>query len=91
MEHLAVPTVHLNGTSGTELKDGYMRANAAFSDALETLRGCAPNRRDYYTGADSDVRWRRAVSQHEDRVSRVKEVVQEIEYLLIAVHAQIEG
>ena len=45
---LTAPTVHLNGTSGNELADGYMKAAVAIQTAIEAIYETYPNERDYY-------------------------------------------
>jgi hypothetical protein len=48
MTHLAVPTVHNNGTSRKALTDSLSNAYAKIGEAIEALSQCAPHRRDYY-------------------------------------------
>jgi len=43
-----LPTIHMNGTSGRALLEGYCEAISAVQAALETLARAAPNGRDYY-------------------------------------------
>jgi hypothetical protein len=42
------PTIHMNGTSGRALLEGYCDAISAVHAALEALARVAPNGRDYY-------------------------------------------
>lgn len=42
------PLVHLNGSSKSDLAEGYHRAGTAIQAALEALQAASPNARDYY-------------------------------------------
>ena len=43
-----IPTIHLNGTSFTELKDGYAAAYDAIEKAIDALAAAELNGRDFY-------------------------------------------
>jgi hypothetical protein len=43
-----VPTVHLNGTSFTDLRDGYAAAYHAIDKAMDALAKAELNGRDFY-------------------------------------------
>jgi hypothetical protein len=43
-----IPTIHLNGTSGPALRDGYAAAYDAIDKAIEALAKAELNGRDYY-------------------------------------------
>jgi hypothetical protein len=45
---LTIPTIHLNGTSGPVLRDGYASAYDAIDAAIEALAKAECNGRDYY-------------------------------------------
>jgi hypothetical protein len=54
-----IPTVHLNGTSGADLKREYLSAYEAIDNAIEALAGATLNARDFYpqgAGAYSQAR-----------------------------------
>ena len=54
-----IPTVHLNGTSGSDLKREYLGAHEAIDNAIEALAGATLNARDFYpqgAGAYSQAR-----------------------------------
>jgi len=54
-----VPTLHLNGTSKTDLRDGYLAAHEAIDAAIEALASAELNGRDFYPqgpGAYSQAR-----------------------------------
>jgi len=42
------PTIHLNGTSFTDLRDGYAAAYDAIDKAMEALGNAELNGRDFY-------------------------------------------
>ncbi len=43
-----IPTIHLNGTSFTDLRDGYAAAYDAIEKAMEALGNAELNGRDFY-------------------------------------------
>lgn len=43
-----IPTIHLNGTSFTDLRDGYAAAYDAIEKAMEALAKAELNGRDFY-------------------------------------------
>lgn len=43
-----IPTVHLNGTGFTDLRDGYAAAYDAIDKAIEALAKAELNARDFY-------------------------------------------
>jgi len=42
------PTLHLNGTSKTDLRDGYLAAHEAIDKAIDALANAELNGRDFY-------------------------------------------
>ena len=44
-----IPTIHLNGTSFTDLRDGYAAAYDAIKKAMDALAAAELNGRDFYT------------------------------------------
>jgi hypothetical protein len=70
------PTVHLNGTSKDELIAQYERAMHDLSAAIDSLRDCAPNARDYYPQSDSAIN--QAIREHTDRMAKIMKVREEI-------------
>lgn len=43
-----IPTIHLNGTSATDLRDGYAAAYRAIDKAIDALAEAELNGRDFY-------------------------------------------
>lgn len=43
-----IPTIHLNGTSFTDLRDGYAAAYDAIDNAIDALAKAELNGRDFY-------------------------------------------
>lgn len=73
---IVAPCIHLNGTSSDSLTDLLSDAYDALSQAMNALKQCAPNGRDYYTGnASLD----RADIQHRERMEAVSAVMNSIE------------
>lgn len=84
MSNIPMPTVHLNGTSQSELLDQFR----AVYDALETvetaMRLASPHGRDYYVQEPGALA--AAVASHTDRVSTIDNMRQE--YFAAAVSIQ---
>lgn len=79
MQKLLKPSIHVNGTSVTELMSAYEKAGDALQEAIRCLQDCAPNGRDYYPqGAGALLP---AINQHQARVSRLHSVLEELEIL----------
>lgn len=85
---IAVPTIHLNGSSPERLMEGYMEAYKALHKALEVLGETAPNARDYYVV--SDTAFTVARNQHDARMQSVKNVLEEMHALMDHVQDQID-
>ena len=73
---LAIPTIHLNGTSPAELVDQLCEAVTAISNAEKALAKACPNGRDYYLqGADAI---QEALRQHANRLHHLRAVRDEL-------------
>lgn len=80
---LAIPTIHINGTSRQSLIEGFEKAADALADAIVAVGETCPNARDYYPqGNDAH---HRAAAQHQARLAKLREVEREIMELLAAV------
>lgn len=83
---MQVPDVHLNGTS----KDGLTAPLIAAYDALQLtfdiMKKAAPNQRDYYTLGP--VAWDNAVREHDARLKRIDDTMNEIDVLIGRIEAQ---
>jgi hypothetical protein len=83
MSNLAIPTIHLNGTSKDALLEGYCNAIDALHEAGRNVAAAYPNLRDYYVqGPDAG---RIAVEQHEARMTKLREVIRELETIAEAI------
>lgn len=80
---LAIPTVHLNGTSRQELLDQLITAGRAGREFTRALGQAAPNGRDYYLKAGST--YPIAHMQHLARLAKVQEVIKELETIAEAI------
>jgi hypothetical protein len=76
---LLAPLVHLGGTGGERLLEGYMTAISAISDALDALGLTAPNARDYYPQGDDAFRQARA--EHDRRMNALRQARAELEMI----------
>ena len=81
---LAVPTVHLNGTSKTELVGGYREAVSALNEAYTKVNAAMPHGRDYYVQADAQA-YNVARDQHVARLVKLQQIMDELEAVAIAV------
>lgn len=73
---VALPTIHLNGTSQDHLLDGVVECERAVQTAIRALETNGPNARDYYVqGPDAFTRARK---EHDDRIARLKTVSGEL-------------
>ena len=74
---LAIPMVHLNGTSRQELEEQLAAASVALNNALSALIRATPHGRDYYPqGADI---LKLAFDQHKERMLKIQSVISELE------------
>ena len=80
---LAVPTIHLNGTSKQELLDGYINALDALREAHKRLAATCPNGRDYYPQGSEAINV--AMQNHEGRMARIKFVMDELQEIAEAI------
>lgn len=60
---LALPTVHLNGTSRERLLEGYQEAYEKLVEFRDALRGIEFNARDYYVKPGS---WEKACQERDN-------------------------
>ena len=81
MPDLALPTIHLNGTSRATLSEGYGAAYRALQDAIRAFNAIEFNCRDYYVQpADA---WARATTQRDVMRSHLRSVQEYLEAHLI--------
>ncbi len=76
------PIVHLNGTSPERLIDALSDAYDAVNTAIDKLRECAPNGRDYYP---EPGRMEKAIDQHRVRGEYLKAVLDSIQAEIISI------
>ena len=76
---IAVPTVHLNGTSKQALLDQLQEAIGAIEDAGKALARAAPHGRDYYIQKDNPIN--AAMDQHDARMEKLRSIVRELEFI----------
>ena len=86
-EHnVAVPLVHLNGTSGDELLQQLATAVDAMHDAIKAVVQASPNGRDYYLQPGAA---QRVQDEHCARLRKLDEVRAELGDMLSHVQEQI--
>lgn len=83
---MMIPTIHMNGTSAASLQEGYADAYTAIGRAIETLAAAGPNGRDYYPqGPDA---YEKARTEHDTRITALRNVQAELEALCEGIDAQ---
>lgn len=83
---LAVPSVHLNGTSQGELMEHHLDVLSALRHSEKRMALNCPNGRDFYvqkTGA-----FEAAMHQHQERVERLRSIIAEVEAIAEAISDQ---
>jgi len=80
---LAVPTIHLNGTSRASLVEDLCEAYSAINAALDKLKRTSPNGRDYYPQGSEAMT--AAQDQHQTRMRKLTDVMSEIEQIVEAL------
>lgn len=84
-----VPTVHLNGTSGSVLSNQAFMVTHACNGLLMALSDAAPNGRDYYTQGPDALK--KAQTEHANRVERVKAIFAEYTHISEMIQEQIDA
>lgn len=87
VKELAIPTVHLNGTSKHELLSQLLKARRALTEATVIMQQAMPHGRDYYVQADKEA-LTDACRQHNCRVAKVCEVIDDLTQIAEAIHRQ---
>lgn len=87
-QSIAIPTVHLNGTSGAVLLEQLKGARRALDAALDALAEAAPNARDYYVQPGG---FSPAQRQHEARLAKLREVRSDVSDVLQGVLEQVNA
>ncbi len=73
---IAIPTIHLNGTSRDALLEAYCDAIQALHAAGRKLAATYPNGRDYYPQKAGALGI--AINQHEARMNKLREIIREL-------------
>jgi hypothetical protein len=82
-----IPTVHLNGTSGADLKREYLGAHEAIDNAIEALAGATLHGRDFYpqgAGAYSQAR-----SERDAAFEKLRQVQAYVEEVFEGIYSQL--
>ncbi len=83
---LAVPTIHLNGTSKESFRKDLGNAHESIRNAIDALLAMAPHGRDYYVqGPDAYGVARR---EHEARIEKLSSVRDEVLAIWNAIEEQ---
>ena len=71
-----LPTIHLNGTHPTDLREQYLNAYRACIAASQALGKAQPNGRDYYPQGDTAAV--NARNEHAIRIEKIVEIANEM-------------
>ena len=83
-----VPTIHLNGTSGKDLKAEYYAAYEAIEAAVEALAAATLNGRDFYVqSADA---YYQAREQRAEAFDKLRQVSDYVEGMLVGIIDQMK-
>jgi len=86
MTTIAVPRIHLNGTSKNALMEDYLTAYRKLTEAAKALQEAAPNARDYYPQG-SDV-YTQAASEHTARLVKIRSILDDLDTICNAISDQ---
>lgn len=84
---LVAPTLHLNGTSGSELLKQITDAYCAVAEARRIHGLAVPHMRDYYL--QEGRQYRLALEQHRQRAEALAAVEADLEKIGVAISDQI--
>ena len=82
----SIPTIHSNGTSGTDLLGAIRAAHVAVAAAQEALAKTAPHGRDYYVQNPEAIN--EAIRQHQNRMRDMMAVGRELEEIWAGIFEQ---
>jgi hypothetical protein len=80
---LAIPTIHRNGSSESQLLDAVTDASEALYQAMHKMEKTHPNGRDYYPQGPGAIR--QAEREYQDRMKTIKAVREELVHLAEAI------
>ena len=83
---VAIPTVHMNGTSYDELMRQVLDAHKAVQVASIVIQDMAPNGRDYYPQGDAALA--AATAEHRDRRNKLESILEELEDITRGIRNQ---
>jgi hypothetical protein len=77
------PSIHLNGSSRSDLLDQQANAMTGIRTAIEALSEACPNARDYYP--QGDQAYSEARAEHVSRLERLRAILKEYEEIAGAI------
>jgi hypothetical protein len=80
---LAIPTIHMNGTSRAAIIEQLETAHTAIEAAIRALEQAGPNGRDYYPQGAGAIQ--EALRQHANRLHNLSAVSKELAEIWEAV------
>lgn len=78
-----IPTIHLNGTAFTTLRDEYAAAYDAIDKAIDALAAATLNGRDFYP--QPDAAFYRARDERQEALNKLREAHQYVGEMLVGI------
>lgn len=78
MTTISKPQVHLNGTSGRTLMNDYREVAETLHKAIDALAATTPHMRDYYVQVDGDAKFHLAREEHQRRLQKLQDVIDDM-------------
>lgn len=86
---ILAPTIHRNGSPPEHLIEAARNAKRAVNAAVEALCAMHPNGRDYYPQGDGALQV--AEREHQARMTKLREVLEEVTAIGDAIRRRREG
>jgi hypothetical protein len=86
-ETIVVPQIHMNGSGGKHLLEGYRAGIDALSEAIETINAITVHGRDYYTISDTAII--EAKAQHAEMLQELLSCKQFLKKIILGIYDQV--
>lgn len=86
-ETTVIPQIHMNGSGGKHLLEGYRAGINALSEAIDTINAITMHERDYYT--ISDTAFTEAKAQHVEMLQELLSCKQFLKKITVGIYEQV--
>lgn len=83
---IATPTIHLNGSHGPTLLEGYLEAHTKATELLDALQAIEFNARDYYP--QGPAAFEAARTEYEARFKAALSIRRDLDAIILAIQEQ---